>query len=300
MTVTIDKGSGFCFGVERAIEQAEQLLKEGGTLYCLGDIVHNKAEIERLESVGLRGITHEEAGRIDKGNILFRAHGEPPSSYLLAARKGLRLTDATCPIVKKLQERVGRAWEKQRSRGGQVVIFGNPDHPETKGLMGHTGGSAVIVSSPSDTSAIDPGKPVELFSQTTMNSSEYRELEQSIKQMMFPLHGDRPPLKVHNTICGQISGRTPRIRKFASEHEVIVFVGGRQSSNAGVLFRHCREVNSRSHFVSLPGEVSAGWFSGAKTAGVCGATSTPQWLMEQVADSIARLSGEDNAGTGCR
>ncbi len=292
MDVTIDQGSGFCFGVRRAIEQAESLLENDSSLYCLGDIVHNKAEMERLAGRGLTSISKEQMGRLKKGNVLFRAHGEPPSSYRTTSEKGLQLTDATCPIVKKLQERVRKAWELQQREGGQVVIFGNPDHPETIGLMGHTGGGAIIVTDPSDLGKIDPQRPVDLFSQTTKNSDEYRKLEENIRQRMSEYFSvDKLPLKAHNTICRQISGRTPKIRRFAASHDVIVFVGGTHSSNAKVLFAHCLEVNSRSRFVSAPEELEAGWFKNARSAGVCGATSTPQWLMETVAEKIRSLTG---------
>ncbi len=292
MDVTIDQGSGFCFGVRRAIEQAESLLENDSSLYCLGDIVHNKAEMERLADRGLTSISREEMGNLEKGSVLFRAHGEPPSSYKTTSEKGLQLTDATCPIVKKLQERVRKAWELQQRKGGQVVIFGNPGHPETIGLMGHTGGGAIIVTDPSDLGKIDPQRPVDLFSQTTKNSDEYRKLEENIRQRMSEYFSvDKLPLKAHNTICGQISGRTPKIRRFAASHDVIVFVGGTHSSNAKVLFAHCLEVNSRSRFVSAPEELEEGWFKNARSAGVCGATSTPQWLMETVAEKIRSLTG---------
>lgn len=292
MDVTIDQGSGFCFGVRRAIELAESILEGDRSLYCLGDIVHNKAEMERLAGRGLTSISKEEMGRLKKGNVLFRAHGEPPSSYRSISEKGLQLTDATCPIVKKLQERVRKAWELQQREGGQVVIFGNPDHPETIGLMGHAGGKAIIVRDPSDLDKIDPQRPVEMFSQTTKNSDEYRKLEDNIRQRMSEYFSvDKLPLKVHNTICLQISGRTPKIRRFAASHDVIVFVGGTHSSNAKVLFGHCLEINSRSRFVSAPEELEAVWFKNARSAGVCGATSTPQWLMEAVAEKIRSLTG---------
>ncbi len=293
MQVTIDPGSGFCFGVKRAIEQAESLLDEGRGLYCLGDIVHNTAEMERLRERGLTSASREEIGKLKGVSVLFRAHGEPPSSYRLVRDNEMTLTDATCPVVLKLQERITKAWERQKGGGGQVVIFGNPGHPEITGLLGATNGEAIIVSGPGDLSAINPEKPVELFSQTTKDTDQFLHIEKIIRQMMsahFP--SGAVPLKVHNTICGQISGRTPRIRKFAGEHDIIIFVGGAQSSNAKVLFGHCREVNPRSRFVTGPGELKAEWFKGARSAGVCGATSTPLWLMENVTEKIRDLAGE--------
>ena len=293
MQVTIDPGSGFCFGVKRAIEQAESLLEEGRGLYCLGDIVHNTAEMERLRERGLTSVSREEIGRLKWSSVLFRAHGEPPSSYRLIRDKELTLTDATCPIVLKLQERIKKAWERQKGEGGQVVIFGNPGHPEITGLLGRTNGQAIIVSGPGDLSAIDPAKPVELFSQTTKDTDQFLQIEKIIRQMMSDhFTTGAVPLKVHNTICQQISGRRPQIREFAGQHDVIVFVGGAQSSNAKVLFGHCREVNPRSRFVTGPGELEAEWFEGARSAGVCGATSTPLWLMEKVAEKIREMAGE--------
>lgn len=294
MKVTIDPASGFCFGVKRAIEQAETLLDKGGRLYCLGDIVHNRAEMNRLQKRGLVSVGHEELVNLAGERLLFRAHGEPPASYRAIEKNSISLADATCPIVKKLQERITKAWQGIKKDNGQLVIFGNPDHPETIGLLGQTGGEAIVVTAPEDLSEIDPRRPVVLFSQTTKNSSDFSQLEKNISEMMGKYYReDELPLKVHNTICGQISGRIPRIRKFAAEHDVVVFVGGTQSSNARVLFGHCREVNPGSRFVTKPEEVQAEWFAGAGSAGVCGAASTPQWLMEKVADNIRMLTDKN-------
>ncbi|TVR72734.1 MAG: 4-hydroxy-3-methylbut-2-enyl diphosphate reductase [Marinilabiliales bacterium] len=293
MVVTIDPSSGFCFGVRRAIEQAEDLLDREGKLYCLGDLVHNKAEMQRLERRGLTSIDHSAMEKLREAPLLFRAHGEPPSSYDLTGRNRLSLTDATCPIVKKLQEKVRKAWMEMKEKGGQLVIFGNPGHPETIGLLGHTEGGAVIVQEAGNIEAVNPAQPVTLFSQTTRNPDEYRRLAGNIEAKMkehFP--GGNVPLKVHNTICGQISGRTPRIRKFAASRDVIVFVGGSQSSNAKVLFGQCREVNPRSWFVTGASEIKPEWFEDAGSAGVCGATSTPRWLMEEAAERIRELTAK--------
>ncbi len=291
MDVTIDPSSGFCFGVRRAIEQAEDLLDREGKLFCLGDLVHNKSEMERLERRGLTSIDHSAMKKLREAPLLFRAHGEPPSSYELAGKNSITLTDATCPIVKKLQERVRKAWMEMKESGGQVVIFGNPVHPETIGLRGQTGGEAIVVSAAGDLDAVDPSLPVALFSQTTKNPVEYKQIAGELrKRMKQHLASGEVPMKVYNTICGQISGRTPRIREFAASHDVIVFVGGSQSSNAKVLFGQCREVNPGSWFVTGAGEVAGEWFEGAGSAGVCGATSTPRWLMEEVAEKIRQLT----------
>ena len=289
--VTIDPGSGFCFGVKRAVEQAESLLKEGRELYCLGDIVHNTAETERLRERGLKSVTREEIMKLNGVSVLFRAHGEPPSSYRLAGDNDLTLTDATCPVVKKLQERIKKAWSEIKKQGGQVVIFGNPGHPETIGLQGIINGEAVIVTGPGDLSAINPEKPVELFSQTTKDTEQFLQVGKIIRQMMIPhFPAGAVPLKVHNTICGQVSGRAPRLKEFAKQHDVVIFVGGASSSNSKVLFSNCLDANPRSRFVTGPGELKAEWFNGALSAGVSGATSTPRWLIDQVAEKIKQLT----------
>lgn len=293
MKVTIDRDSGFCFGVKRAIEQAESQLARDGRLYCLGDIVHNNAEMERLRKQGLTSLSREDMSNLKDERVLFRAHGEPPSSYMITEKNGLSLTDATCPIVKKLQKRIKKAWDALKENNGQLVIYGDPDHPETIGLQGQTGGNAIIVSDFGDLSAIDPKRPVELFSQTTKSTEGFLKLVKNISELMGGHSRETElPLNVHNTICGQISRRIPSIRNFAGNHDIVVFAGGKQSSNARILFGHCLEVNPKSRFVSSPEEVSAGWFIGARSAGVCGATSTPQWLMEEVASQIMKLTRE--------
>ncbi len=299
MKVTIDTDSGFCFGVKRAIELAESSLEQNRDLYCLGDIVHNKAEIKRLSEKGLVTTDRKSFRNRKSGQILFRAHGEPPSSYDIIKKNKLSLIDATCPIVRKLQERIKKTWASLSECNGQLVIYGNPDHPEIIGLQGQAENHAIIVSDPSDISEIDPARPVELFSQTTKSTEEYRRLEKNIREKMQQhFSQDEMPLKVHKTICGQISRRTPLIRKFAGSHDVIVFAGGSQSSNARVLFGQCRDANPRSWFVSHPDEVEKEWLTGASTAGVCGATSTPLWLMEKVAERIRDLTGTANSQDG--
>lgn len=290
MKITVDHDSGFCFGVKRAIEMAEAQLEKHDKLYCLGDIVHNKSEIRRLSEKGLITAGLQDIKKLKSGRILFRAHGEPPLSYRIIKENNLVLTDATCPIVKRLQEKVKKAWDYVSNVNGQLLIYGNPGHPEIIGLSGQTGDGAIIVSDPEDLSAIDPKRPVELFSQTTKSPAGYNKLEQNLRTLMKKHSEHDIPLRVHNTICGQISRRLPLIREFAASHEVIIFVGGNQSSNAKVLFKHCKEVNPNSRFVSLPEEMEKEWFRNASTAGVCGATSTPQWLMEKIAEQISELT----------
>jgi 4-hydroxy-3-methylbut-2-en-1-yl diphosphate reductase len=291
ITVTIDPGSGFCFGVRRAIQKAEALLDGNEKLYCLGDIVHNQAEMKRLAGRGLVSTDREGLEKLTSGHVLFRAHGEPPSSYQKVAGKNVTLTDATCPIVQKLQEKVKRTWESLRDVNGQLVILGNPGHPEIVGLQGQTGGNAIIISDPASISAVDPGRPVGLFAQTTKNTEEFLLLADNIRDAMKPhFPAGKIPLEIHNTICRQVSRRIPVIKEFARSHDVIVFVGGRQSSNGKILFSHCLEANPASHFVSLSSEVEKEWLRNASTAGVCGATSTPAWLMEEVAEKIRELA----------
>ncbi len=295
MKVTIDPGSGFCFGVKRAIEHAESILKDQEQLYCLGDIVHNKAEMNRLRERGLVSIDHEAVKNLKEKHLLFRAHGEPPASYRLTKGNNISLTDATCPIVSRLQDKITKAFEKIKENNGQLVIFGNPDHPETIGLQGQTGGMAIIINDPGRLDKIDPARPVELFSQTTKSTEGFLQLEKNIRKLMSEHFPEMElPLKVHNTICGQISRRTPGIGKFAASHEVIIFVGGVDSSNAKVLFQKCKESNPNSWFISTPEELKAEWFRNAGSAGVCGATSTPQWLMEKVSEKIMKLTEGKN------
>ena len=291
MKITIDSDSGFCFGVKLAIEQAEAELEKTGKLHCVGDIVHNVAEMERLKKKGLISVDHEKFKELTGESVLFRAHGEPPSSYQLIKEHNIRLTDATCPIVKKLQARIKEAWYRLEKSNGQLVVFGDHRHAETIGLQGQTNGRAIIISDPADLSKIDPERPVEVFSQTTKSTEGFLELERNIGMLMKPYYPENEiPLRSHNTICRQISGRMPRIREFAASHDVIVFVSGRQSSNGKVLFDNCKEVNQNSWFVSLPGEVESEWFAGASSTGICGGTSTPRWLMEEIEVKIRELT----------
>lgn len=293
MQVTIDPGSGFCFGVKRAIEQAESILENQEQLYCLGDIVHNKPEMKRLGKLGLVSADHKTVKNLKGKYVMFRAHGEPPASYRITRDNNLSLTDATCPIVRKLQVRITKAWSELEKNKGQLVIFGNPDHPETIGLQGQTGGQAIIITDPRNVKEVDPARPVELFAQTTKSITGFLELEKNIRKLMREhFRAGELPLKVHNTICGQISRRIPGIREFAGKHDIIIFVGGKESSNAKVLFRHCKETNPRSWFISDPEELEAGWFKDARSAGISGATSTPEWLMEKVAATIMELTKE--------
>jgi len=290
MLVEIDNNAGFCFGVIKAVEIAEKKLGEQDKLYCIGDIVHNEEEINRLKTMGMEVISHAELSNLKNKTVLIRAHGEPPSTYKLATENGVILVDATCPVVLKLQERVRDAWEKMALSNGTVIIYGKKGHAEVIGLVGQTEGNAVIVEKPEDLDNIDFSKPVEVFSQTTKEPEMYQAIIEKIKTLMaqhFP--NQESPLKIHNTICGQVANRKTEIRKFATSHDVIVFVSGKKSSNGKMLFHECEEANKQSHFISEVSEINPQWFKQASSVGISGATSTPKWLMEQVAAAIKSM-----------
>lgn len=286
MEIEIDEKSGFCFGVVKAITTAEELLRErGGAVWCLGDIVHNRVEVNRLEQHGLQTVTHVQLPDLAGKCVLIRAHGEPPATYEAAKRHGIELADATCPVVAKLQERVRRAWEEMRAVGGQVVILGKPGHAEVVGLTGQTNEEAIVVESLDDLSRIDFGRPICLLSQTTQSLSLFEAIRDEILQRA----ADPSLVTVHDTICRQVSNRNPHLREFAARFDVVIFVSGSKSSNGKALYEVCREANPRSYKVEDATELRAEWFMDATSVGVCGATSTPKWLMEQVAEAIAKF-----------
>lgn len=283
--VEIDKYSGFCFGVKRAIESASKLLEQGEKVYCVGDIVHNEAESARLSEMGMTIIDNDALNQlVPGGTVLFRAHGEPPASYQSVKQAGLPLKDATCPVVLKLQQRIKNAYEAQKDRKGQIVIYGKKGHAEVIGLNGQANNKAIIIENEADIKLINPDLPVEIFAQTTKSPDVLTELVEKIKLYS---HAE---VSWHNTTCKQVTGRVPRIKEFAASFQLIIFVGGKKSSNAKVLFEACKEVNGNSFFISSIEELNVEWFSeDIDRVGVCGATSTPQWLMEQVADKISDL-----------
>lgn len=286
MKIEIDEKSGFCFGVVKAITTAEELLRaRHGAVWCLGDIVHNRVEVNRLENMGLQTVGHERLPELAGKCVLIRAHGEPPTTYALAERYGIELADATCPVVAKLQERVRRAWEEMRAVGGQVVILGKPGHAEVVGLTGQTNEEAVVVESLDDLSRVDFSRPVCLLSQTTQSLSLFNAMWDEILRRA----ADPSAVTVHDTICRQVSNRNPHLREFAARFDAVVFVSGSKSSNGKALYGVCREANARSYKVEDASELRAEWFAGVETVGVCGATSTPKWLMEKVAAAIARF-----------
>lgn len=282
MEVLIDENAGYCFGVVKAIGAAEEELAREGSLYCLGDIVHNSAEVERLRGKGLRVIDHEAFGRLSGAKVLIRAHGEPPSTYRTATERGIQLVDATCPIVLALQGRIRRGYEEMRSVDGQIVIFGKPGHAEVTGLSGQTDDTAVIVSRPDDLSAIDFGLPIRLYSQTTKSREDYRELIANIEA-----RGPKD-FVAYDTVCNRVAGRARQLEDFARSVDVLLFAAGANSSNGHYLYEYCRKVQPRTHLIGSAAEVRAEWLEGAARVGVSGATSTPRWLMEDIKQSISR------------
>lgn len=292
MKVDIEPSSGFCFGVENAVNVAEEALQEGETVYCLGEIVHNDIEVARLKELGLKTITYEEFEKLRDCKVLIRAHGEPPSTYITAARNNITIIDATCPIVHSLQEKIKRVVLAAEEDRAQIVIFGKEGHAEVIGLIGAAAGKAVLVTGLQDIGRIDYTLPVILFSQTTKSKTEYENIASAIEKKLSELRPSFPgnSLKVYNTICRQVSGREPRLRIFVRQHDVVIFVSGRNSSNGKMLYDVCLSENKRSFFISSVEEINREWFRGVSTAGICGATSTPRWLIREVADAVRDIA----------
>lgn len=287
MKITIDHKSGFCSGVTSAIHAAEAELKKNKKLYCLGDLVHNNIEMERLKNLGLVVITTEQFKKLKNEKILIRAHGEPPETYKIAKENNLTLLDYTCPVVLKLQQNIKKGFEQMEKIDGQVVIYGKEGHAEVIGLNGQINDKAVIISNHEDKLNIDFSKPVILFSQTTKDESGFFKLAELIKQKMRELGVDVDKnLIVNNTICRSVSKRVPLLEKFASEHDIIIFVSGIKSSNGQYLFSVCKKINPNSFMISNASELNKDWIIGKKSVGICGATSTPMWLMQDVAEKI--------------
>ena len=282
MKVRIDDNAGYCFGVVKAIGAAEEELRRDGSLYCLGDIVHNSAEVERLSQKGLHVIDHNTLPQLGGKKVLIRAHGEPPSTYRIADDLGIHLVDATCPIVLALQSRIKRGYEEMRLCGGQVVIFGRPGHAEVIGLNGQTDGTAIIISNPDEIDAIDFSRPIRLYSQTTKSREEYQRLTANIKRRL-PEGAD---FIAYDTICNSVAGRTKALEAFAREVDVLLFVAGANSSNGHYLYEYCRSVQPKTYLISSAAEVRREWLDGAESVGISGATSTPRWLMEEIAAAL--------------
>ena len=293
MKVTIDSNSGFCFGVVYAIQKAEEELDRSGELYCLGDIVHNNKEVERLSARGLKVINHEKLKQLTDCKVLIRAHGEPPQTYEIALKNNIELIDASCPVVLKLQHRVRTSFDNIEDENGQIVIYGEPDHAEVNGMMGQTLGKAIIVRNEEDLLNVDFTKPVFLFSQTTKSTAGFQKMkamveERSHRAMEREISDEF--LVTNDTVCRQVSNREPHLRKFASIHDVILFVSGKKSSNGKALFEVCKIVNPNSYFISDEEEIDKAWLINVESVGICGATSTPMWLMEKVAGTITALT----------
>ena len=285
MEVTIDVNSGFCFGVVFAIQMAEDELNQSGSLYCLGDIVHNNMEVERLEAKGLKIIDHEAFAQLKDTKVLIRAHGEPPETYRIAIENNIELIDASCPVVLKLQNRIRNGYEHLGE--GQIVVYGKEGHAEVNGLVGQTNGKAIIVESFEDLDKLDYSRPIQFFSQTTQPTDGFRKMRAEIERRILE-RGDENmlPLESNDTLCRQVSNREPQLRDFAAAHDLIMFVSGKKSSNGWVLYNVCKEVNPNTYFISSWEEVNSDWFASESRIGICGATSTPMWLMEEIATNL--------------
>jgi len=295
MQVTIDKNSGYCFGVEFAIKMAEDEMENQDTLYCLGDIVHNDMEVKRLREKGLVVIDREQLQELSNCKVLIRAHGEPPETYKLAIENNIELIDASCPVVLKLQHRVKNAFDKMERENGQIVIYGKKGHAEVIGLTGQTLEKAIVVMEDADLEKIDYQRPVTLFSQTTKSTKGFYALSEKIEKRIKEAKGELNELDFNSndSICRQVSNREPQLQRFAQENDVILFVSGKKSSNGKALYQVCLAENPRSYFIENELEVEQDWFQKADKVGICGATSTPMWLMEQVQSYVLGLEIEE-------
>jgi 4-hydroxy-3-methylbut-2-enyl diphosphate reductase len=283
MVIEIDNQSGFCFGVKKAIDKAEKLLSEREELNCLGEIVHNHEEAERLTSKGMKTIGKEDISTIYNKTILIRTHGEPPSTYQQLEKNQNKIIDATCPVVIKLQDRIRNSFKLLSETNGQLIIFGKNEHPEVIGLLGQTNNRAIIVSNLEDLNLIDFSRPIELYAQTTMPVDGFHSISEEIRQRT------KSDVNIHDTICRQVSNRVPHLTEFSKNYDVILFVSGRNSSNGKFLYNICLKNNPLSFFISSPDEVDSDWFKEAHRIGICGATSTPMWLMSNVQNHVRTI-----------
>ena len=280
--IEIDNGSGFCFGVTTAIKKAEEELAQGGTLYCLGDIVHNGMECERLRQMGLITINHDDLKNLHDVKVLLRAHGEPPATYELARQNNIEIIDATCPVVLKLQNRIKQQYE---CGAAQIVIFGKKGHAEVLGLVGQTESSAIVIENFDEVEKLDYSRDIFLYSQTTKSLDEFHRIIDYIQSHI----SEGATFQSFDTICRSVANRMPNISQFASRHDLILFVCGRKSSNGKVLYNECLRVNPNTHLIEGPDEIDPAWLKGIETVGICGATSTPKWLMEQCRDKLLSM-----------
>ena len=283
MIIEIDDGSGFCFGVTTAIKKAEEELAKGEKLYCLGDIVHNGMECDRLRDMGLITINHDEMRQLHNAKVLLRAHGEPPETYELARKNNIEIIDATCPVVLKLQKRIKEQYDENNDR--QIVIFGKKGHAEVLGLVGQTQSKAIVIESSDEVTKLDFSRDIYLYSQTTKSLDEFNSIIEYIKAHISP----DATFKSFDTICRSVANRMPNISTFATKHDLILFVCGRKSSNGKVLYNECLRVNPNSHLIEDPKEIDPTWLEGIRSVGICGATSTPRWLMEQCSEAIQKM-----------
>ena len=287
--IEIDEGSGFCFGVTTAIKKAEEELAKGEKLYCLGDIVHNGRECDRLREMGLITINHEEMEQLHDAKVLLRAHGEPPETYELARKNNIEIIDATCPVVLKLQKRIKEQYETSpnlpKGEESQIVIFGKKGHAEVLGLVGQTQSNAIVIESSDEVTKLDFSRDIYLYSQTTKSLDEFNRIIDYIQTHISP----DATFKSFDTICRSVANRMPNISQFAAKHDLILFVCGRKSSNGKVLYNECLRVNPNTHLVEEPQEIESAWLEGIQSVGICGATSTPRWLMEQCSDAIQNM-----------
>lgn len=283
--IEIDEGSGFCFGVTTAIKKAEEELAKGGTLYCLGDIVHNSREVERLKAMGLITINHDQFNQLHHAKVLLRAHGEPPETYAIAQRNDIEIIDATCPVVLRLQKRIKQEYTQQEGEEKQIVIYGKNGHAEVLGLVGQTAGKAIVIEQLEEAKQLDFSRSIRLYSQTTKSLEEFQRIVAYIQEHISP----EVTFEYYDTICRQVANRIPNIRKFASSHDVVLFVSGKKSSNGKILFNECLNVNPNAHIIDSAEEIDSVWFQNAQSIGICGATSTPKWLMEEIHDAVSLL-----------
>ncbi len=290
MKIVIDKQSGFCFGVVRAIEMAEEIMKDSQSeLFCLGEIVHNNEEVNRLSNKGMQTVTHKDIPNLENKNLLIRAHGEPPNTYNLLNEHGVILHDATCPVVLRLQMRVKRGFLEMEKVNGQVLVFGKKGHAEVNGLVGQTDGKAIVLESIKDVDQIDYNKASRLFAQTTKSVDDFNKLVEIVHQNYKLVKGKLYDFQAFDTICRQVENRRPQLEKFAKNYDVILFVSGKDSSNGKYLFDVCKKINAQTYFISNEHEINIDWFCHkANSVGICGATSTPMWLMEKVANFVSK------------
>ncbi len=290
MEVTIDKYSGFCFGVVYAIQMAEDILEKEDQLYCLGDIVHNNKEVDRLKNMGLKIIKHDDLKDISDCKVLIRAHGEPPETYTIALENNIQLLDASCPVVLKLQHQIKEGYEEIKDIDGQVIIFGKEGHAEVTGLLGQTKNDAIIITTIDDLEKINFSKSIYIYSQTTKSPKAYKVISDVIGERVKLAAGENVKYIVHDTLCRQVSGREPQLKQFSKDNDVIVFVSGQKSSNGKMLYQSCKEENDNSYFISDVDEINPDWLKGINSVGICGATSTPRWLMENAQNTIENIS----------